>query len=148
MARTFYGSYQGVVYECRPIKIGTSAEKVIKPDEVEEYWLPSVSDEIDAILVNYYQIPLKKVQRGQESIYPYSIDKIANKWAAAEILKNIFSEIEPMANDRATTLMNEARAELDKIIRNEIRLVGQRRKSPNHFLHPSIRGIEKIPPTV
>src|SRR3990167_3685924 len=124
----YYGTTSGVTLEIQgALKLGTTGgvNRTITYDTTDAIdKLKEVSDVIDGRLINLYSVPLRKTYQSAEETtkrYPYPIDFMANKLAAAEILRSKYTEqSEVNANMLADGLAQEAESLLQMILTHEI----------------------------
>ena len=121
-------------------QIGSRVESLITETDVNDY-LSDADQWLDSELVEYYEMPLQTVVRTVDatptSIYPYPIEQIVSRKVVLMLLGDIFSEVDPNAESIAVQRFQaETDNLLNKVKLGDIRLVGNHRKSPTHFVNP------------
>ena len=139
----FYGSITQVQLEIQgALKIGdlnALDRKIVYTNDDVKAKLKIVSDMIDGRIGFIYSTPLRKtfIQEETDKRYPYPIDLIASKMAAAEILRSKYTEsTEVNANSLADGLAQEAESLIQLILTFDVRLTLQRMRSSTSLIKP------------
>lgn len=131
---TFYsGSFQSITEILRVLDIGEGKmSKVNQP--VINHWQEIVDRQIDAILQEVYQTPLRAVNQVQPSgstkrVFPGDVAWAAKYWTAGQVLLTEFQQLEQNMTDQAREFIDEAKKTVYAMTRPDHRAPGQRRKS-------------------
>ncbi len=139
----FYsGDWEDIRSICRVLNIGEGKLAKVNQSTVE-YYQEMVDREIDGMLSDLYEVPLKKFNQVQpdnttKSLFPGEIRRLSRYWTAGLLIRSEFQQLEPNASDSAQSYIEDSRKELFRIIRFNHRLIGQRMKHPIHTMPPGM----------
>jgi hypothetical protein len=103
-------------------------------EEQVAFYQEMVDRDIDSILEPLYWVPLVAINQMQPSgsevaILPGRIVKAARYWVAGLILKNEYQQLTQNTTDQAEQYITQSKQDIYSVIRYNLRLYGQRRKS-------------------
>ena len=98
----------------------------------------TVDREVDAVLEDVYQTPLRSMNAIQpdgttKSVFPGDLRRYSRYWTAALLLMSEFQQLEQNMTDQMTNHIEDSRKSVFAMKRFTHRIPGQRRKS--HYSH-------------
>lgn len=129
----YSGAWTSVQEILRVLNIGEG--KLAKVTEtLVEHYQEMVDRDIDAILGELYQIPLRAMNQIQpdgttKRVFPGDVQRAARYWTAGLLLLNEFQALEQNATDQASQYIQDAQKQIYAMAKPSHKLYGQRRKS-------------------
>lgn len=125
----YAGSVDHIKAICRVLKIGDGRMSQITPDRVK-FYMSMVEDTIDGYLEEYYVVPIRPYKQlmpdtHTEVIFPGKLRRLAQYWTAGLLLSSEFQDLEPNANESATSYIDDSRKELFQMTAYNQRIPGQ-----------------------
>lgn len=129
----YAGSVADIEKICKVLRIGGGRLEQITP-EIVYFYMNMAEETIDGYLEEYYFVPIKlyrqKMPDGTtKTIFPGRVRRLAQYWAAGLLLTSEFQNLEPNANESATSYIEDSRKELFQMTLYNQRIPGQVYKS-------------------
>lgn len=130
----FYsGGWQNIQDVLRVLDIGEGKMSKVNQPMVNRYQ-EQVDRQVDAILQEVYQTPLRATNQVQPSgltkrVFPGDVTWASRYWAAGVIMLAEFQQLEQNMTDQAKEMVDEAKKTVWAMTRPDHRVPGQRRKS-------------------
>ena len=129
----YSGSWSDLQEILRVLNIGDG--KLAKVTEVmTNHYQEMVDREIDAIVGELYQVPLRAMNQIQpdgtiKRVFPGDVRRLARYWVAGLMLLNEFQSLSQNVTDQAQGYIDDSRKGFFAIVRFNHRIPGQERKS-------------------
>jgi len=139
----YSGTWEDVRNLCKVLKIGSGRLALID-QKLVEFYQEQVDREIDGELEQYYYVPLRSynmyrpVDSTTISVFPGAIRSLARHWAAGALLMSEFQDLDPNANEGATTYITESKQKLYDFMRFQKRIPGQTWKHNLRTMPPTM----------
>jgi len=129
----YSGSWQNIQDVLRVLDIGEGKMSKVTQAMVNRYQ-EQVDREIDAILNEVYQTPLRAVNQWQPNgelrrVFPGDVTWAARYWTAGVLMLAEFQQLEQNMTDQINAMIEDARRQVFAMTRPNHRILGQRRKS-------------------
>jgi len=129
----YSGSWEAIRDIIRWLKMGEGKLAKITMELVNSYQ-EMVDREIDGMLGELYHVPLKAFNQVQpdgstQSVFPGAVRRLARYWTAGLLIHGEYQQLEPNMSEAATSYIEDSRRELFRMIRFNMRIPGQERKS-------------------
>jgi hypothetical protein len=125
--------WQAIQDVLRVLDLGEGKMSKVQQPMVNRYQ-EMVDRQVDAILQEVYQTPLRAMNQVQPSgltkrVFPGDVTWAAKYWTCGEILLAEFQQLEQNMTDQAKEFVDEAKKTVYAMTRPDHRVPGQRRKS-------------------
>lgn len=129
----YSGSWTSIQDILRWMQMGEGKLAKITQEMVNRYQ-EMVDREIDSMLQEVCYVPLKAFNQAQPdgstaSVFPGNVRRLARYWSAGLLVHGEFQQLEPNMSEAATAYVDDSRRELFKMIRFNVRILGQVSKS-------------------
>lgn len=136
----YSGTWENVQDVLRVLNIGEGKMSIVTREVVNRYQ-EMVDRDIDALLGDVYQTPLRSYNQIQQAlvigetegktvrVFPGDVRRAAIYWTAGHLLISEFQQLESNITEQATEYVSDARNQVYAMARPTHRIPGQRRKS-------------------